>query len=81
MTMLKKAPTNQISAYKLAAAARREKIAAMGEPVVAEVKSTQGRIRVKLGGKTVSRNAKAGVFGPSSIEIPEFSLFRKKTTA
>lgn len=77
MTALKKTPQSQTSAYKLAAAARRAKIASIGAPIVGEVKPTQGRIRVTLSGKSISRDARSGVFGPSSIDIPEFSSVRK----
>ncbi len=81
MTALKKTPPGQNSAYKLAAAARRAKVASMGAPIVGEVKPSQGRIRVTLGGKPISRDAKSSVFGPSSIDIPEFSIARKRKTA
>ena len=78
MTTSKKTPTNRIDAYKLAAAARRTKIATMKVQIDGEVKPSQGRIRIKLGGKAISRSAKSGVFGSSSIDIPEFSMVRKR---
>lgn len=78
MTALKKTPPSQNSAYKLAAAARRAKIASMGAPIVGELKPSQGRIRVTLGGKIISRDSRSGVFGPSAIDIPEFSIVRKR---
>lgn len=81
MTTLKKPISSQISAYKLAAAARRAKVASMDAPILGEVKPSQGRIRVTLSGKAISRNARSGVFGPSSIDIPEFSIARKRKTA
>lgn len=81
MTTLKKPPSNQVSAYKLAAAARRAKVASMDAPILGEVKPSQGRIRVTLSGKAISRNARSGVFGPSSIDIPEFSIVRKRKPA
>ena len=81
MTALKKTPPSQNSAYKLAAAARRAKVASMGTPIVGEVKPFQGRIRVTLGGKPISRDARSGVFGPSSIDIPKFSSVRKRRSA
>jgi hypothetical protein len=81
MTALKKTPPTQNSAYKLAAAARRAKVASMGAPIIGEVKPSQGRIRVTLGGKAISRDARSGVFGPSSIDIPEFSSVRKRKSA
>ncbi|MES2741671.1 MAG: hypothetical protein V4754_12070 [Pseudomonadota bacterium] len=81
MTALKKPAQSQTSAYKLAAAARRAKIASIGAPIVGEVKPSQGRIRVTLSGKAISRDARSGVFGPSSIDIPEFSSARKRKSA
>lgn len=78
MTALKKTPPSQNSAYKLAAAARRAKVASMGEPIVSEVKPSQGRIRVTLGGNAISRDVRSDVFGTSSIDIPEFSSARKR---
>ncbi|MYM28321.1 hypothetical protein GTP58_08290 [Duganella sp. CY15W] len=81
MTALKKTPPSQYSAYKLAAAARRAMVASIGVPIVGEVKPSQGRIRVTLGGKAISRNARSGVFGPSVIHIPEFSSVRKRKLA
>lgn len=81
MTALKKTPPGQNSAYKLAAAARRAKIASTGLSVVGEVRPSQGRIRVALGGKAISRDALSGVFGPSSIDIPEFSIVRNRKPA
>lgn len=81
MTALKKTPPSQNSAYKLAAATRRAKVASMGAPIVGEVKPTQGRIRVTLSGNPISRDRRASVFGPSSIDIPEFSTARKAKSA
>lgn len=81
MTALKKPPSSPSSAYKLAAAARRAKIAFIGSPIIGEVKPSQGRIRVTLGGKAISRDARSVVFGPSSIDIPEFSSVRKRKSA
>ncbi len=81
MTALKKTPHNQQSAYKLAAAARRAKVASLGAPIVGEVKPTQGRIQVTLGGRPISRDRRAAVFGPSSIDIPEFALVRGRKPA
>lgn len=78
MTALKKTPPSQSSAYKLAAVARRAKIASIGAPIIGEVKPSQGRIRVTLGGKAISRDARSGVFGPATIVIPEFSSVRKR---
>lgn len=81
MTALKKTSQAQISAYKLAAAARRAKIASIAAPIVGEVKPSQGRIRVTLSGESISRDARSGLFGPSSIDIPEFSSVRRRKTA
>jgi hypothetical protein len=81
MTALKKTTPILNSAYKLAAAARRAKVASMGAPIAGEVKPSQGRIRVTLGSKAISRNARSEVFGPSSIDIPEFSSARKRKPA
>ncbi len=81
MTALKKMPPTQISAYKLAAAARRAKVASVGAPIVGEVKPSQGRIRITLSGKAISRGARSGVFGPSLIDISEFSIGRKRKSA
>lgn len=81
MTALKKTPLGQNSTYKLAAAARRAKVASMGATIVGEVKPSQGRIRVTLGGKAISRDARSDVFGPVSIDIPEFSSVRKRKSA
>ncbi|MBX9684007.1 MAG: hypothetical protein K2X41_09490 [Hyphomicrobium sp.] len=81
MTALKKTLPSPNSAYKLAAAARRAKVASVVAPIVGEVKPSQGRIRVTLGGKAISRNARSAVFGPSSIDIPEFSSVRKRKSA
>lgn len=78
MTALKKMPPSQNSAYKLAAAARRIKVASTAAPLAGEVKPFQGRIRVTLGGQPISRERQAAVFGPSSIDIPEFSIVRKR---
>lgn len=80
MSTLKKPTPTQTSAYKLAAAARRAKVASMDAPILGEVKPSQGRIRVTLSGKAISRNARLGLFGPSSIDIPEFSIARKRRT-
>ncbi|MCE3605194.1 hypothetical protein LXA47_16455 [Massilia sp. P8910] len=77
MTALKKTPPGQNSAYKLAAAVRRARVASMATPVVGELQPSQGRIRVTLAGKPISRDRRSAVFGPSSIDIPEFSSVRK----
>lgn len=81
MTALKKMPLNQNSAYKLAAAVRRAKVASNGATLIGEVKPSQGRIRVTLGGKAISRDSRSDVFGHSSIDIPEFSIARKRKSA
>lgn len=81
MTSFKETPPDQNSAYKLAAAARRAKVASIAAPIVGEVKPAQGRIRITLVGKPIGRDRHAAVFGPSSIDIPEFLLARKKKAA
>jgi hypothetical protein len=78
MTALKKTSPNP---YKLAAAARRAKVASIGTLIVGEVKPTLGRIQVKLGGKPISRGSRSGLFGQSSIDIPEFANERKRKSA
>ncbi|GGC23796.1 hypothetical protein [Pseudoduganella buxea] len=77
MTAVKEMQINQSGAYKLAAEARRPKAASVGAISAGEVTPTQGRIRVTLAGKPISRDRRAAVLGPSSIDIPEFSLSRK----
>ena len=81
MTALKKMPPSQYSSYKLAAAARRAEVASMAAPMSGEVQPSQGRIRVVLSGKPIRRERQAALFGPSSIDIPEFSIIRKRRTA
>lgn len=78
MTALKKSPPIPNSPYKMAAAARRAKVASMAAQIVGEVKPSQGHIRVTLSGKSISRDSQAAMFGPSLIDIPEFSLVRKR---
>lgn len=79
MTSLKEEPKN--SPYELAAAARRAKLAAMAKPETDEVMPVRGRIRVLLSGKAISRERRAEVLATSSIDIPEFSIPRKKKPA
>lgn len=81
MTALKKPPLSQNSAYKMAAAARRAKVASIGAPIKGEVKPSEGRIQVTLGGNAISRDARSSVFGPSSIDIPEFSIVHTRKSA
>lgn len=81
MTALKKTPPAQNSAYKSAAAARRAKVASMTGAIVGEIKPSEGRIRVTLAGKPMRRERAAEVFGSSSIDIPEFSSFKKRKSA
>ena len=81
MTALKKPAASPTSAYKLAAAARRAKVASMVGPIIGEVKPSQGRIRITLSGKAISRKARSGIFGSPSIDIPEFSSVRKRKSA
>lgn len=79
MSNTKKTPSN--SAYKLEAAARRVKVASATVPIPGELKPEQGRIRVMLNGKPITGGQKTVVFGPSSIDIPEFSMVRKRKAA
>lgn len=81
MTALKKTPPARNSAYKLAAAARRAKVASVAGAIVGELKPSEGRIRVTLAGKPISRDRHAALFEPSSIDIPEFSSVRKRKSA
>lgn len=81
MTALKKTPLSQNSTYKLAAAARRAKVASTGTVIVGEVKPSLGRIRITLGSKPISRDSRSRIFGQSSIDIPEFASERKRKTA
>lgn len=81
MTALKMTPPSENSSYKLAAAVRRAKVVSMAAPIAGEVKPSQGRIRLTLDGKAVSRERQAAVFGPASIDIPEFSIVRKRKPA
>lgn len=77
MSALKKLLTDS-AAYKLAAAARREKVAVRLASSVDAVRPSHGRIRVSLGGKPVSRTRETAILGGSSISIPEFTTFRKR---
>lgn len=77
MNAHKKSLKNQSSPYQIAATARRLKIAAEATETD-ELAPSNGRIRITLGGNTLSREYQAKVFGPSSIDIPEFALARKK---
>lgn len=75
--MVKKIPHSQGSPYKIAAAARRSQMASRDLLISDEVKPVQGRIHATLSGKIRAGNQPTSVFGPSSIDIPEFSRFRK----
>lgn len=81
MTALKKTPPSRNSSYKVAAATRRAKIASIVTPIAGEVKPSQGRIRVTLGSKAIGREHQVAAFGQSSIDIPEFSIIRKRKPA
>lgn len=79
MTAVKKAPIGASTAYKLAAALRRAKVAtAMAATLEREVRPRSGRIHVVLSGKSISRDRQETLFGPSAIDIPEFGQARKK---
>lgn len=73
----KKLPPGPNSPYKIAAATRRAKIAAAA-PLVDAVPPLMGRIRITLDGTAISRERQTAVFGPPSIDIPEFSTVRAK---
>ncbi len=75
MTAAKKA---QSTSYKLEAAARRSKRAAMHRALEREVQPTEGKIRVTLSGAPISRDMQESLFSHSAINIPEFGLARKK---
>lgn len=74
----KKLASAKDSAYKTAAANRRQKLASTVAPGADEIPTHKGRIRVTLSGKPISPTSQPKVFGQSSINIPEFSIFRKK---
>lgn len=79
MTAVKKTPIGASTAYKLAAALRRAKVAtALTGTLEREVRPTSGRIRVVLSGKSIARDHQESMFGPSAIDIPEFGQARKK---
>jgi hypothetical protein len=74
----KKAPIGLNTPYKLAAAARRAKIASTKLPLEREVLPIAGKIRVVLSGKPIPRDHQEALFGFSAIDIPEFRQARKK---
>jgi hypothetical protein len=78
MTAPKKTPFKQSSPYKIAAAARRAKVASTAAPDVSDAKPSMGRIRVVLSGKALSRAGQVLSSAGSSINIPEFSITRTK---
>jgi hypothetical protein len=78
MTAVKKAQVDASTAYKLAAAARRAKVAATVMSLEREIVPAAGRIRVVLSGKPITRDRQETLFGPSAIDIPEFRLARNK---
>jgi hypothetical protein len=65
--------------YKLAAALRRAKVASTATTLEREVRPTEGKIRVVLSGKVISRDHQESLFGPAAIDIPEFRQSRNKT--
>lgn len=78
MTAAKKVSADPKASYKLAAGARRAKVASLAESDDRELRPNRGRIRVALGGKAISRERQPLVFGSSAIDIPEFHHARKK---
>ncbi|CAN7529348.1 hypothetical protein [Duganella sp. LjRoot269] len=77
MNAPKKPAPETLSPYKLAAAARRAKIAAAA-PLANAVTPSMGRIRISLSGTAIRPERQTAVFGPASIDIPEFSAIRRK---
>ncbi len=69
-----KSRPGKTSAYRVEAAARRAKIASKLAPIENELIPVAGRIRATLNGKTIRPSA--SVIGPTSINIPEFSIVR-----
>ncbi len=78
MTTAKKTSISKSMEYKLEAALRRSKLAAANTPLELEVRPTDGKIRVILSGKPISRDKQESVFSSSAINIPEFRQTRTK---
>lgn len=66
--------------YKVAAAARRDKVASSIKAFPGEVTPSDGRIRITLSGPPIRCDRQAAVCGPTSIQIPEFAVVRKRKT-
>ncbi|WP_070269411.1 hypothetical protein [Duganella sp. HH101] len=79
MTTAKKTPISKSMEYTLEAALRRSRLAATNLPLEREVRPTNGKIRVVLNGKSISRDKLESIFFSSAINIPEFAQARKKT--
>ena len=78
MTSIKKEPLDAKAIYKLKAALLRAEVAATRVRLDREVLPVDGWIRVVLSGKGIPRDQQETLFGPSSIDIPEFREARKK---
>lgn len=76
---VKKVSSGQNASYKLEAARHRAKLAATGATPEREIRPSAGKIRILLSGKAISRDRQNALFGPSDIDLPEFSLVRKKS--
>ncbi|MEO7493896.1 MAG: hypothetical protein ABIV04_03015 [Massilia sp.] len=77
MVKVKNSHEDGDSRYEVAAAARRAKIGASAQLIPGEVTPANGRIRVTLSAANIRSDNQTLVFGPSSIQIPEFSAARR----
>ncbi|WP_152446901.1 hypothetical protein [Janthinobacterium sp. HH01] len=77
MAAARKRPSSKNEQYKLGAALRRSRLATTNTPLEREVTPTNGKIRVVLSGKPISRDKQESIFGSSTINIPEFAQARK----
>ncbi len=77
MAKVENSNEDSFNSYRVAAAARRAKIAASAQPILCEVKPANGRISVTLGARPLNNDHQKLVFGPSSIQIPEFLAARR----
>ena len=77
MTTTKKTQSRPDDDYKIAAKARRAKIASMNAQITGEIEPSQGRIQVTLGDSAIASGRISGIHGPSLIDIPEFRTYQK----
>lgn len=77
MSATKKTLPSPNETYKLAAAARRARLATVEAPIPGEIKPLRGRIRVTLNGTLDHPDSVLGDSGPRLIDIPEFAAARK----